>query len=200
MNAHTFDWLLLLTLIKSRCFMKVKITGHPALIVKENESLTLDCSANSYPSVSFFTWMKMIDGTTETTISTGTPFIVDSASVSDSGKYRCTAENEIGTGKSVQVEVKSLFLTNNRVSTRLILCFVIIYSFHLHFKYDMDSNKWLILLVLVFHSGISKIKVKGLIHIKDFTLKYALGKILSPGKFLATRLKTLKVVIPLIMF
>lgn len=107
--------------------------------------------------------MKMIDGTMETTISTGTPFIVDSASVSDSGKYRCTATNKIGTGKSVQVEVKvkreytwifqSLFLTNN---TRLILCFVIIYSFHLNFKYDMDSNKWLILLVLVFHSGIIK--------------------------------------------
>lgn len=112
--------------------------------------------------------MKMIDGTMETTINTGTLFIVDSASVSDSGKYRCTATNEIGTGKSVQVEVKvkreytwifqSLFLTNNRyrLSTRLILCFVIIYSFHLNFKYDMDSNKWLILLVLVFHSGISK--------------------------------------------
>lgn len=43
-------------------------------------------------------------------------------------------------------------------------------------------------------------KVKGLIHIKDFTLKYALGKILSPWKFLATKLNTLKVVIPLIMF
>lgn len=144
----------------------MKITGHPGLIVKENESLTLDCSANSYPSVSSFTWMKMIDGMMESTISTGTPFIVDSASVSDSGKYRCTATNKIGTGKSVQVEVKvkreytwifqSSFLTNNRVSTRLILCFVIIYSFHLNFKYDVDSNKWLILLVLVFHSGTSK--------------------------------------------
>uniref|UniRef100_A0A3B4G6M4 Ig-like domain-containing protein n=1 Tax=Pundamilia nyererei TaxID=303518 RepID=A0A3B4G6M4_9CICH len=71
-------------------------------------------NANSYPSVSSFTWMKMIDGMMESTISTGTPFIVDSASVSDSGKYRCTATNKIGTGKSVQVEVKacvtSLFL------------------------------------------------------------------------------------------
>lgn len=84
----------------------MKIKAHPDLTVKENESLTLDCSANSYPSVSFFTWMKMIDGTKETTISTGTQFIVNSASVSDSGKYHCTAKNEIGTGKSEQVEVK----------------------------------------------------------------------------------------------
>ncbi|CAI5662093.1 unnamed protein product [Oreochromis niloticus] len=85
---------------------EVKIKAHPDLIVKENESLTLDCSANSYPSVSSFTWMKMIDGTTETTISTRTQLIVNSTSVSDSGKYRCTAINEIGTGKSEQVEVK----------------------------------------------------------------------------------------------
>ncbi|XP_065327790.1 hemicentin-1 [Pelmatolapia mariae] len=85
---------------------EVKIKAHPDLIVKENESLTLDCSADSYPSVSSFTWSKMIDGTKETTISNRTPLIVNSASVSDSGKYRCTAKNEIGTGKSEQVEVK----------------------------------------------------------------------------------------------
>lgn len=85
---------------------EVKVKAHPDFIVKENESLKLDCSANSYPSVSSFTLMKMIDGTKETIISAGTPFIVNSVSVSDSGKYRCTATNEIGTGKSEQVEVK----------------------------------------------------------------------------------------------
>uniref|UniRef100_A0A669CK55 Immunoglobulin I-set domain-containing protein n=1 Tax=Oreochromis niloticus TaxID=8128 RepID=A0A669CK55_ORENI len=31
---------------------------------------------------------------------TGTQFIVNSASVSDSGKYHCTAKNEIGIGES----------------------------------------------------------------------------------------------------
>ncbi|XP_025766976.1 B-cell receptor CD22 isoform X3 [Oreochromis niloticus] len=85
---------------------EVKVKGDPDLIVKENETLKLDCSANSYPPVNSVTWMKMIDGTKETTISTGTQFIVNSASVSDSGKYHCTAKNEIGIGESEQVEVK----------------------------------------------------------------------------------------------
>ncbi|XP_005950371.1 B-cell receptor CD22 [Haplochromis burtoni] len=105
-NSEGNQWSSKKQLVVNYSPREVKITGHPGLIVKENESLTLDCSANSYPSVSSFTWMKMIDGMMESTISTGTPFIVDSASVSDSGKYRCTATNKIGTGKSVQVEVK----------------------------------------------------------------------------------------------
>uniref|UniRef100_A0AAX7TRY9 Ig-like domain-containing protein n=1 Tax=Astatotilapia calliptera TaxID=8154 RepID=A0AAX7TRY9_ASTCA len=119
--------------------------SHPDLIVKENESLTLDCSANSYPSVSSFTWMKMIAGTMETTISTGTPFIVDSASVSDSGKYRCTATNKIGTGKSVQVEVKSLFLTNNTRIDLYLYCALFLYNntFKLYFSFFKYVHKTL---------------------------------------------------------
>lgn len=85
---------------------EVKVKAHPDLTVKENESLKLDCSANSYPPVNSVTWIKMIDGTRETIIDTQTPFIVNSASVSDSGKYHCIVQNEIGTGESEQVEVK----------------------------------------------------------------------------------------------
>ncbi|XP_030605296.1 B-cell receptor CD22-like [Archocentrus centrarchus] len=85
---------------------EVKVEARPGLVIKENESLTLDCSAKSYPSVNSIIWMKATDGQNKSTIGTQMNFTVKSASVSDSGWYSCTATNKIGTGNSEQVEVK----------------------------------------------------------------------------------------------
>uniref|UniRef100_A0A3Q0QT50 Ig-like domain-containing protein n=1 Tax=Amphilophus citrinellus TaxID=61819 RepID=A0A3Q0QT50_AMPCI len=82
------------------------VEARPGLVIKENESLTLDCSAKSYPSVNSIIWMKATDGPNKSTIGTQMNFTVKSASVSDSGWYSCTATNKIGTGNSEQVEVK----------------------------------------------------------------------------------------------
>ncbi|XP_056237488.1 B-cell receptor CD22 isoform X2 [Seriola aureovittata] len=75
------------------------------LVVNENAPLTLSCDAQSYPSVTSFTWMKITDGKHEPHKTTQT-LTIKSASPSDSGWYSCEATNEIGTGKSQPVEVK----------------------------------------------------------------------------------------------
>lgn len=81
------------------------VEPQPGLTVTENASLTLSCSAQSYPPVTSFTWMKMTDGKIETIQKTQT-IKVNSVSLSDSGLYNCSASNEIGTGNSEQAEVK----------------------------------------------------------------------------------------------
>ncbi|XP_033968677.1 B-cell receptor CD22 [Trematomus bernacchii] len=83
----------------------VTIRAEPALIVNENKSLTLHCSAKSYPPATSFTWMKMTDGKSQIIWRTHT-FSLKSVSYSDSGPYRCTARNDIGAGDSLQADVK----------------------------------------------------------------------------------------------
>ncbi|KAK5892051.1 hypothetical protein CesoFtcFv8_012470 [Champsocephalus esox] len=83
----------------------VTIRAEPALIVTENKSLTLHCSAKSHPPATSFTWMKMTDGKSKIIWRTHT-FSLKSVSYSDSGSYRCTAGNEIGAGDSLQADVK----------------------------------------------------------------------------------------------
>ncbi|XP_039974388.1 B-cell receptor CD22 isoform X2 [Xiphias gladius] len=87
--------------------INVKVEGPPGLVVNENTLLKLHCNAQSYPSVTSVTWMKVTDGKDKTIRGSKTlTFIVGSASPSDSGLYSCEAHNEIGSGKSQRVEVK----------------------------------------------------------------------------------------------
>lgn len=85
---------------------EVKVEAHPGLVVKENESLTLNCKAKSYPLVTAVTWTKMTNGMSESTRSNVTTFTVKPVGVSDSGWYSCAAQNQIGTGTSERVEVQ----------------------------------------------------------------------------------------------
>uniref|UniRef100_A0A3P8RZA3 B-cell receptor CD22 n=1 Tax=Amphiprion percula TaxID=161767 RepID=A0A3P8RZA3_AMPPE len=85
---------------------EVKVEAQPDLTVKENMTFTLDCRARSYPPVTSVIWMKKTNGRNEVILSHQKIFSVKSASPSDSGLYNCTAMNDIGAGKSPQVEVK----------------------------------------------------------------------------------------------
>lgn len=83
----------------------VTVKADPGFEVNENESLTLHCNFNSYPSATSFEWKKMIDGKEET-LGENKSFTINSASPSNSGLYRCEATNNIGIGKSQSAEVK----------------------------------------------------------------------------------------------
>ncbi|XP_031708901.1 B-cell receptor CD22 isoform X2 [Anarrhichthys ocellatus] len=92
-------------LVVNYCPKDVTVKAQPALVVDENKSLTLDCSARSYPPVTSVTWMKVTDGKSKILQRTQT-FTLNSVSPSDSGLYSCEASNDIGTGNSKQTEVK----------------------------------------------------------------------------------------------
>ncbi|XP_075962786.1 B-cell receptor CD22 [Anarhichas minor] len=92
-------------LVVNYCPKDVTVKAQPALVVNENKSLTLDCSARSCPPVTSVTWMKVTDGKSKILQRTQT-FTLNSVSPSDSGLYSCEASNDIGTGNSNQTEVK----------------------------------------------------------------------------------------------
>ncbi|XP_037642070.1 B-cell receptor CD22 isoform X2 [Sebastes umbrosus] len=95
----------------------VTVQAEPALVVNENQSLTLNCSAESHPPVTSVTWMKMIDGKSEILRENQT-FTVKSVGPSDSGLYSCTARNGFGTGNSQQAEVKVKYAPKHTKITR----------------------------------------------------------------------------------
>ncbi|KAK2844927.1 hypothetical protein Q5P01_011586 [Channa striata] len=82
----------------------VRVEAVPGFVVKENMSLTLSCSARSYPQVNSVTWMKTTDGK-EILMRESQTLTVKSASPNDIGQYRCMAKNVIGTGTSQKVQV-----------------------------------------------------------------------------------------------
>uniref|UniRef100_UPI0037E8DD0E B-cell receptor CD22 n=1 Tax=Semicossyphus pulcher TaxID=241346 RepID=UPI0037E8DD0E len=92
-------------LVVKYCPKDVTVQATPDVVVRENKSLTLQCSARSYPAVTSYTWKKIIEGKSES-IGTTQTFTVKSVSPSDSGLYTCTASNEMGTGKSQEAEIK----------------------------------------------------------------------------------------------
>lgn len=83
----------------------VTVQAQPGLTVTENTPLMLRCMAECHPPVTSVTWEKMINRTYEV-LSTFQRLALKSVTLSDSGWYRCTARNEIGSGKSQTVEVK----------------------------------------------------------------------------------------------
>ena len=90
-------------LVNADCPKDVTIEAEPSLVLIENKTLTLRCTAQSHPPLTSVTWEKMANGKRETW---KTPsFSLKSVSPSDSGLYRCKASNDIGTGDSEQVEV-----------------------------------------------------------------------------------------------
>uniref|UniRef100_A0A8C6STA3 B-cell receptor CD22 n=1 Tax=Neogobius melanostomus TaxID=47308 RepID=A0A8C6STA3_9GOBI len=84
---------------------EVRVQADPGLTVKENMSLTLNCSAQSDPPVSSVSWSRVTAGQ-ELRVHTGTVYTVKSVSVNDSGLYSCTAHNPISQGTSPPAEVK----------------------------------------------------------------------------------------------
>ncbi|KAK7886997.1 hypothetical protein WMY93_026618 [Mugilogobius chulae] len=73
----------------------VRVQADPGLTVKENTTVTLNCSAQSHPPLSSVTWSRGPTGQ-ELSVHTGHTFSVRSVSVSDSGLYTCTAHNQVG--------------------------------------------------------------------------------------------------------
>ncbi|XP_068179323.1 B-cell receptor CD22-like isoform X2 [Antennarius striatus] len=95
----------------------VRVRVWPGLIVDEKQSLSLQCSAQSHPAVSSFTWMVVTDGRSRTIQKTQTVNIM-STGPSDSGLYVCSASNEVGTGRSEQIEVKVKYAPKEASITR----------------------------------------------------------------------------------
>ncbi|XP_055019519.1 B-cell receptor CD22-like isoform X4 [Boleophthalmus pectinirostris] len=96
---------------------KVRVQADPGLMVKENTTLTLHCSALSHPPVSSVTWSRGPTGQ-ESLVHTGPTFSVSSVSVNDSGLYSCTAHNQVGQGTSPPAEVQVMFGPNQAVVLR----------------------------------------------------------------------------------
>ncbi|XP_055019524.1 B-cell receptor CD22-like isoform X4 [Boleophthalmus pectinirostris] len=96
---------------------KVRVQADPGLMVKENTTLTLHCSALSHPPVSSVTWSRGPTGQ-ESLVHTGPTFSVSSVSVNDSGLYSCTAHNQLGQGTSPPAEVQVMFGPNQAVVLR----------------------------------------------------------------------------------
>lgn len=82
----------------------VKISPQSGLIGNENSRLTLQCSAKSDP-LATFTWWKITDGESKS-IQRSHRLVLYSLRPSDSGLYRCSATNDLGTGNSSTAEVK----------------------------------------------------------------------------------------------
>ncbi|XP_035528337.1 B-cell receptor CD22 isoform X2 [Morone saxatilis] len=96
----------------------VTVHAQPGLTVDENKLLTLSCNARSYPKVTSVTWNKTtLDGKIQSTQKTEI-IKVQSVSPSDSGRYQCTARNEIGTGYSEYAEVKVKYAPKHTKITR----------------------------------------------------------------------------------
>ncbi|XP_072316949.1 B-cell receptor CD22-like [Eucyclogobius newberryi] len=87
---------------------KVTVQADPGLMVQENTTLMLHCSAQSHPPVSSVTWSR---GPTwqGPPVHTGPTFSVSSVSVNHSGLYRCTAHNQVGQATSPTAEVQVTF-------------------------------------------------------------------------------------------
>ncbi|XP_072316947.1 B-cell receptor CD22 [Eucyclogobius newberryi] len=87
---------------------KVTVQADPGLMVQENTTLMLHCSAQSHPPVSSVTWSR---GPTwqGPPVHTGPTFSVSSVSVNHSGLYRCTAHNQVGQATSPPAEVQVTF-------------------------------------------------------------------------------------------
>lgn len=81
----------------------VKIDAENGLEVKENESFSLICRGQSYPSITSYRWLKM---TNNQNVGNSMVHFIKSASLSDGGLYSCEAKNDIGTKKSQPVEIK----------------------------------------------------------------------------------------------
>ncbi|KAM9782773.1 B-cell receptor CD22-like [Neosynchiropus ocellatus] len=77
----------------------VAVIIDPHWTVKENTSVTFRCGAQSHPPVTSVTWTKKADGQEEV-LRQDQSFTLPSVAPSDSGRYRCKARNEVGSGES----------------------------------------------------------------------------------------------------
>ncbi|CAG6014511.1 unnamed protein product [Menidia menidia] len=85
----------------------VRVEAWPGFDVKENHSFSLECNSHYHPEVTLYTWTKMTNGNRELVAkSTKKTYSVKSASLSHSGLYSCTAQNQVGIGKSKQVNIR----------------------------------------------------------------------------------------------
>ncbi|XP_067367053.1 B-cell receptor CD22-like isoform X1 [Channa argus] len=93
----------------------VTVQSQHGFEVKENKSLTLSCSARSYPQVKSITWMKTTDGKEKVLKENNDQYIIQSASPSDIGQYSCKAENDIGTGTSQKIQINVKYSTTEPI-------------------------------------------------------------------------------------
>lgn len=113
----------------------VRIKAPAGLTREENSELTLHCTANAFPEPSF-TWWKVTPKGPELQLEGNHSLVFNSLRASDSGQYRCSASNHLGSNQSewadVKVECKWKFMEN--ISRE---------SFWLHhFEVDHDYETW----------------------------------------------------------
>ncbi|KAM4736560.1 B-cell receptor CD22 [Anableps anableps] len=85
----------------------VKVNVFPREEVNENESFSLNCTADSNPPITQFKWITGKHTNKEITVSNEMTYIVHSSRPFDSGLYICEVQNVIGSGTSqVKINIK----------------------------------------------------------------------------------------------
>ncbi|XP_056136393.1 B-cell receptor CD22-like [Lampris incognitus] len=87
------------------------VSVSPSDEIKENSSVTLNCSSAANPPIQKYTWFKE-NRNPYILKSQGKYFVFDSIKSSDSGIYFCTVSNELGekTSDSILINVKCILL------------------------------------------------------------------------------------------
>uniref|UniRef100_A0A665UUM7 Ig-like domain-containing protein n=1 Tax=Echeneis naucrates TaxID=173247 RepID=A0A665UUM7_ECHNA len=118
--------------------VQLTVQSRHGFAVKEQFSITLECSSQANPPVTQVTWMKTADVKNEFP-KISKSLTIRFASPSDSGQYSCEATNEIGTRRSQPVQVNVIcelkdalvvrqYITQYTVKTNCILLMIIFFA------------------------------------------------------------------------
>ena len=106
-------YVMLLQICLENYFFVIYLTDPPKfnnvssnkVVVEGDPSITLECNADGEPTPTI-TWTRVYtNGSDSSALGTGNQFVLET-NRNNSGKYRCTADNEIGTAPNHTMKVE----------------------------------------------------------------------------------------------